>query len=528
MEGDSSQSLVAAGRGNMPSLGRILVYQHRDLASIDKSPDRVANQILSVRAIASLQADHLLERWTCLPQVKSQIEEMERESRDQQRESRQPMVESDEEDDHYQRRKLAGAGTRMSAPSQRSGSIEPLFTDTSAPPTPARDSKYGPTAPLSPAASPRTSRNSLGVPINDVDSPVSPRSSVTSLPVEAAAAVEAKEEDEDLDLEIPWQLCTRKHYWKYIDGKIVSSNTDQLPSVAFLERNSWTEIMASWVCKEAIREAGYKVTQVQKDVRDGRRTKFETCFCIERPLQFEQVKNLVERTVDIYRQRRPPSPPPARRSSFNRPPPPPLKVSRPHEIDRDRTPKPSKTHPPLGRIPTAIPIPPPLQRSTSGQGSVQGSQKGVNPPPQNLQMPMSPGPYSTSVPQNTWAQMQQPQQYQQQQKQQAPMYNSPQGSYPPNAAFNNAGLPPRVQQAHNISRPQSSLGQSHPRSSKMKYDEDLTTDSDSSKDRRRRRSKSRGRYAPETKKRSHNKSKAAGVLMGVGGLTALLDGLSGL
>jgi hypothetical protein len=63
----------------------------------------------------------------------------------------------------------------------------------------------------------------------------------------------------------------------------------------------------------------------------------------------------------------------------------------------------------------------------------------------------------------------------------------------------------------------------HPKS---KYDDEFTTsESDSGKDRRRRRSKSRSR---DVKKKSHNKSKAAGVLMGVGGLTALLDGLSGL
>lgn len=100
--------------------------------------------------------------------------------------------------------------------------------------------------------------------------------------------------------------------------------------------------------------------------------------------------------------------------------------------------------------------------------------------------------------------------------------------YTPNPSFNTTGVPPHVQQAYNIGRPQSPLRQSFPRSSKSKYEEEVsTTDSDSAKDRRRRRSKSRSRHVPEPKKKS-NKSKAAGVLMGVGGLTALLDGLSGL
>jgi hypothetical protein len=67
--------------------------------------------------------------------------------------------------------------------------------------------------------------------------------------------------------------------------------------------------------------------------------------------------------------------------------------------------------------------------------------------------------------------------------------------------------------------------------SRHKYDNDEVTasDSDAGKERRRRRSKERSRYSTtEAKRKSHNKSKAAGVLMGVGGLTALLDGLSGL
>jgi hypothetical protein len=515
-EEDSSQSLVIAGRDKSPGPATLYRYQDRYIASLDKSASTTSHWLLAVRSITSSQTARLLERWTCLPQLDSRLREAEQQTRTQQRESQQPMVESDDEDedgdDCHQRQKLAGAGTRMA---------QPLFAEPNASSQPTHETRYGPTAPISPAASPRTSRHSLVGPSNDQDSP---RSSITSLPVEAAAAIEAHEEDEDIELEIPWQLCTRKYYWRYVDGKIVSSNTDQLPSVAFLERNSWTEIMASWVCKEAIREAGYRVTQVQKDRKDGRRTRFETCFCVERPLQFEQVKQLVERTVEIYRQRRPPSPPArVRRSSFNRPPPPPPKITKPNEIDRDRTPVPSKTHPPLGKATSSMAIPPlmppPLDRSMSMPGP--GFQTGSSPQP-NLHLPMPTGPYSTSVPYNPYPQLQQgpysPQ-----------LYNSPQAMYAPNTGTNNGALPPHLQ-PHNLAVPQSPLRQSylnpHTRS---RYEDDLTaSDSDSAKERRRRRSKSRNRYSADAKKKSHNKSKAAGVLMGVGGLTALLDGLSGL
>ena len=47
--------------------------------------------------------------------------------------------------------------------------------------------------------------------------------------------------------------------------------------------------------------------------------------------------------------------------------------------------------------------------------------------------------------------------------------------------------------------------------------------------RRRRRSKSSRRYDRDAdRKKKHGKSAMAGTLMGIGGLTALLDGLGGL
>ena len=63
-----------------------------------------------------------------------------------------------------------------------------------------------------------------------------------------------------------------------------------------------------------------------------------------------------------------------------------------------------------------------------------------------------------------------------------------------------------------------------------RYDDDSMTSDSGSGERRRRRSKSRKRYEKEVegKKKKHGKSAAVGTLMGIGGLTALLDGLGGL
>ncbi|CAO2649015.1 Nn.00g099640.m01.CDS01 [Neocucurbitaria sp. VM-36] len=544
METDSSQSIIALEREDTPAPASLRRYQDDHIASLDISPPAESEWLRAVCSVTSSQAEHLLERWTSLPQFDDRLRDAEREVRKHKAEAQQPTVESDSEEERRYRSKLAGNGTKVS---QRHDTVQPLFSDSTtipiAIPIPVSESKYGPKAPLSPAASPRTSRNSLATPASDQYSPVSPRSSISSLPVEAAAAMEAKDEDDEIDLEIPWTLCTRKHYWKYIDAKQVESNTDQLPSLAFMERTSWTEIMASWVCKEALKEAGHRVTQVQKDRKDGRRTKLETCFCIEKPLQFDQVKQLVERTVELYRKTAPPTPPPQpRRSSFQRPPP--IDMPKTRALDRDRTPIPRHTYPPLERSTSSMPYspqPPPLDRSLSVPGPI-----GV--PPSNVQpsafyVPMPASPYTPQLQLPSGPQSPRVGIYPPQTGPYSPSImnpSSPQFPYPPSSSspLTNAFIPPHLQNhaAHSsFAAPQSPLRQSYlnPNSMlKSKYDDTTTSDSESGgRERaRRHRSKSRSSYASSgsKKKKSHGTSKAVGALMGVGGLTALLDGLSGL
>jgi hypothetical protein len=72
-----------------------------------------------------------------------------------------------------------------------------------------------------------------------------------------------------------------------------------------------------------------------------------------------------------------------------------------------------------------------------------------------------------------------------------------------------------------------------------RYDDDFTTSESEIERPRRRRSKSKGRMYEKERERERERDKygkkshtgrkaAAGALLGVGGLTALLDGLSGL
>lgn len=539
MEADSSQSLAITGADDTsPSPTRLIQYQDKDLGSFNTSESTEDDWLPAVCSIAGPRTEQLLERWTSLPDFDHRLRDAERKARSQEHENKQATVESDSEENERARYGPDGAGL-ASPPLQRSGSVQLLFMDTTTLPIPVPGSKFGPSAPMSPAASPSASRATFEI-------PVSPRTSIGSLPVEAAAAVEAKEEDEDLDLEIPWILRTRKYEWRYIDGKVVGSNTDLPPSTAYAERQSWTEIMASWVCKESIQEAGYKVTQVQKERKDGRRTRFDTCFCIEQPLKFSQVKHLVERTVEIYRTKLPtPSAPSrVRRSSFDRPPPgpPPSYLAKMAAQDRDRTPTASRPQVPLTRSSSTSTYPPPppsLDRSSSMPGP------GVFPPPPpyppsiNSQastrptpMPM-PMPIPGSLPMQNSQYSSLPSQGLYSPQMPPPMPNAQQYPYapPPGAPINTYPLPPHMHPYANPSGPQSPLRQSYQAPRSMdRYDDDSLTSDSGSGERTRRRSKSRRRYSKEVegRRKKHGKSAAMGTLMGIGGLTALLDGLGGL
>ncbi|KAL1793078.1 hypothetical protein ACET3X_008060 [Alternaria dauci] len=545
MEADSSQSLAITEQGETPRPFSLLAYQDEDLKSLDTSIYTEANGLPAVMGISASRAERLLQQWTSLPLFERRLQDEERERQKQRWETQQATVESDS-DEESRTSTLPGEDARRM---HRSGSIQPLFTEANGMPSSPQEKQYGPIAPPTPIATPRTSRTSVPPAANEQYPTTSPRSSLGSLPVEAAAAIEAKEEDSEADLEIPWKLCTRKYYWRFVDAKQVSSNTDQAHSLAYSERSSWTEIMASWVCKEAIREAGFRYTSYQKERRDGRRIRGETCFCIERPLQFEQVKRLVERTVDIYRKAAPPTPPQqphVRRSSFNRHSPP-HGILKGGAFDRNRTPVPRNTHPPLDRSNTPMhlpppPGPPPLDRSLSmpGPGYIPPPppQSNINSRTPNLQIPM-PNQYVPQQP--SYPQSPRLPQYPLQTNgypTATPQYYPPPPP-PANAPFTNPPLPPHPQsQTQNYPVQASPLRQSYMNAGHRRYDDDFTTTSESEFERpRRRRSKSRSRmYEKEREKerdkygkKSHTGRKAAaGALLGVGGLTALLDGLSGL
>ena len=177
MESDSSQSLVTADREHAsPSPNRLHQYQDKYLGSLDTSGSTEDGWLPAVCGVAGPRTEQLLERWTSLPDFDRRLRDDERKARAQKHENQQATVESDsEEEDERQRYAPKGSGF-ASPPPQRSGSVQPLFMDTTTLPIPVPGSKFGPSAPMSPAASPRASRTTFEI-------PVSPRTSIGSLPV---------------------------------------------------------------------------------------------------------------------------------------------------------------------------------------------------------------------------------------------------------------------------------------------------------------------------------------------------------
>ncbi|KAF2810177.1 uncharacterized protein BDZ99DRAFT_498359 [Mytilinidion resinicola] len=470
----------------------LVQYQESSLAQL---PHKDPEELPQVLLVSTGHIDHLIAKWTRLQEILEEMDRMQREAEEQtrqqqydQRQNQQPTVESDDTDD--QLGALPGVkrtGRRVPAPiPQRPSSIQPLFPDSPTLPIPVPDIRFGSTAPISPPSSqygvsPRSSGILATSPSLHSQSPQSPRTSISSLPVRAAAAVTAKDEDESADLQIPWRICVKRLYWEYIDGKVVRSNTELPASTPFTDRNSWTEILASWVCKEALKEGGYDYTQIKKERNEGGRTKLETAFSIPRPLTFAEVEYLVERTVEMYRQRQRPRSPKRRSSSSSNTQHYPVQPRIPSAADRTPRPfpPPIQTHPP------------PLDRATTFPGpNPNYNPFSYSPASLNVQHQSYPAPY-------------------------APHYNQ---------------APPTPRSAHQGT----SFSNDSPRSSTHNHvssystshlDVSTTSDSDVPAKPKSRRSSSGSRRRPSSSGRRSVGSSAVGTLAKVGGLAVLLDGI---
>ncbi|KAF2196421.1 hypothetical protein GQ43DRAFT_476342 [Delitschia confertaspora ATCC 74209] len=494
MEGGSSQNLTITEEEKALTPAGLCKFKDPALMGLDSSSTDVERSLVICR-ISKARMDYVLERWTRLHELESRVEDFESQTGTQRKANQQQTVEYDESD--Y---KLSSSPMSPTSPI-----VVPGFDR----------------GPFSPASSCGVSPKSPGQPLPSGYSPQSPTASISTLPMAAAAVANAKNEDEDVQLGIPWRLCSRQYHWDFIDGKVQHSNTDIPPSDALTDRHSWTEIMASWLDKQAIKEAGYNYSQVQKDWRERGRTRFETCFVIQQPLVFSEVQRLVERTVELFRKTRsltPPSSKAKRRSSSSK-----HTLYPPQLVSEDRNRTSLANQPPrLDRSATSYPFPHQPQYTDHAKSFPHSPQSF---PPTlshlsnltpnattNLHLPNQPGPY---CPQTT---PYSPQAH--------PIQTRPYSPHiSPTPAFSQrsthpSGLPQAL-------GPYLPLPVSQPHFSAATLCDSTSDSGDTSEPRHRRSSKSSSSNRSKHRDSSYQRRRRStvGTLAKVGGLAALLDGI---
>ncbi|KAI9668193.1 MAG: hypothetical protein M1821_001013 [Bathelium mastoideum] len=136
------------------------------------------------------------------------------------------------------------------------------------------------------------------------------------------------------NLGIPWRIRLRGYYWDFVDGNLSNTNMPNPGAEIFSDPQVRTEVSSSWICREAIEARSYPYTTFRVDGQKG--SDGAMYYSIQRPLDLPDIKDMVDQTAQIYRQRRvsgsqPTSPqnnpppwqpsPPGRRGTGNAPAP---------------------------------------------------------------------------------------------------------------------------------------------------------------------------------------------------------------
>jgi hypothetical protein len=173
----------------------------------------------------------------------------------------------------------------------------PSFLSNSSAPTPHRLS--------SAQASPNAGKGPMPNFHRTTSLPASPSMTFTSGPHSLASTSSTTEDYLHDDLQIPYRLCMRDSCWDFVDEALVHTNTSIPPSAAYQNSGAVTEIREVWVHPEALLEKRLKYQRISRDVNagtDSRRSKFKSFYVINRPLRFQEVAALVERSSQIHQE----------------------------------------------------------------------------------------------------------------------------------------------------------------------------------------------------------------------------------
>lgn len=316
----SDQRDFAADLDHSPPPSSLDRYKDQSLKNA-KSRSSITESSAVVRRISAKFSNEILERWTRLGDIERRLS-----ASDEYPGTLQKLQQGLQRRDSYQPRVESGSDTEASPSMMRNSSDAVMSPQPQRPPSAQqfgameRRTQPMPTpggrnlrssAPFSPGGSyaclsPSTTYVPTGAsPAHSVNSgyfPSSPRVSSNTLGSNyGSASPEVRERSPSNGLGIPWRLWQGSNRWDFVDDQVMNSNTQVPLEKAFTERNGWTEIMQTWVRREAIEEARYSFNQVQKEMPDGSRTRFETCFCIGKPLTYQEVRSLVDRSIELFR-----------------------------------------------------------------------------------------------------------------------------------------------------------------------------------------------------------------------------------
>ena len=199
IEGDSSKNImpIEDQTKQIAKAENLLQYQEPSLAKLDVSaPDTEC--LIMVHRVSAAYIKEVLKKWTTLREIEERLDHTEREidsqreqDQSERRKSQQPTVESDDSDDELGA--LPGikqSNPRFAAPTpRRAPSAGPLLPDSPTMSIPALKTTFGPAAPLSPASSSQYGVSPRSSVVFSSSPQQSPRSSLSSLPTRAAAAM---------------------------------------------------------------------------------------------------------------------------------------------------------------------------------------------------------------------------------------------------------------------------------------------------------------------------------------------------
>ncbi|KAH7062061.1 hypothetical protein B0J12DRAFT_549680, partial [Macrophomina phaseolina] len=316
----SDQRDSAAAHDDTPPPNTLDKYKDQSTKNT-KTRSSVTESSALVRRISAKFSNEILERWTRLGDIERRLS-----ASDEYPGTLQNFQQGVQRRDSYHARVESGSDTEASPPLMRNNSEVLMSPQPQRPPSvhqvgamerhsqpiataTVRNLRSGaPFSPGSPYAcmSPTNAYAPTGTsPAQSVYSgyfPSSPRASAHPIgSSRGSASPDGRQRESNNGLGIPWRLWQGSNRWDFVDDQVMNTNTQVPLEKAYTERNGWTEIMQTWVRREAIEEARYSFNQVQKEMPDGNRTRFETCFCIGKPLTYQEIRSLVDRSIELFR-----------------------------------------------------------------------------------------------------------------------------------------------------------------------------------------------------------------------------------